>query len=653
MNSIYQFLFIPAFVLSGIIPSKGNTYYFSSTGGDDSRTAVQARQQATPWRSLGKLNRIFGQLQPGDSVLFKRGDVFYGSIVAGQSGVTGSPIVLAAYGQGEDPIISGFSKLSGWVSGGNGIWQAPCQGCGLGVNMVTIGDTAQAMGRYPNSGYLKIQSHTDNTAITDPGLAGGPDWTGADVVIRKNRFIIDRIPIVSQQGSTLTYKKGTYYQPMDNYGYFIQNDIRTLDQPGEWYYDPKQHTMNIYFGAGQPTAKVLASSIDTLVSIQNRQFLVFEGLNFQGANKDGFFLSGATNITLNRCRVSFSGLDGIKAVQSNNLTLSNLVVDHSNDNGILLKGAGSMVTDCRVTHTGTIPGIAIEEHSYVGIQIDGSNNTVQRSVIDTTGYAGIFFWHSNSSTIQNNSVDYFCFVKDDGGGIYTWSGDIDTVTRRDAGVISGNIVLNGITAAGGTDNAHAAIAMGIYLDENSSGVTVRNNTVAHCTTGIFLQDAHEVTVTGNTVYDNGTQLQIRRPQIKGNPHDNDISNNTAVADRGDQILFGLSSAVPTDVTGFANIHDNHYLRTGGGGPFFIVDVPQNNKNVQTRGQLSDWQAKYGKDANSDHQALPAGAVRFEYNTSKVNKVVTLDRAYKDAGGKVYQGQVELAPYTSVILIPNG
>jgi hypothetical protein len=35
------------------------------------------------------------------------------------------------------------------------------------------------------------------------------------------------------------------------------------------------------------------------------------------------------------------------------------------------------------------------------------------------------------------------------------------------------------------------------------------------------------------------------------------------------------------------------------------------------------------------------------------KGVSLDRAYKDAGGKVYQGQVRLEPFSSVILIPNG
>src|ERR1700748_20808 len=134
MKSIYSFLSILMPILLGIFPAKGNSYYFSSSSGDDSRSASQAQQSATPWKSLSKLNQVFPQLKPGDSVLFKRGDVFYGSIVAGQSGTSGNPIVLAAYGQGGDAIISGFSRLSGWKSAGKGIWQATCPGCGLRVN---------------------------------------------------------------------------------------------------------------------------------------------------------------------------------------------------------------------------------------------------------------------------------------------------------------------------------------------------------------------------------------------------------------------------------------------------------------------------------------------------------------------------------------
>jgi parallel beta-helix repeat protein len=653
MKSIYLLLSILMPIFAGIVPVWGNTYYFSSVNGDDTRSPAQAQQAATPWRSLAKLNQVFQQLQPGDSVLFKRGEAYYGSIVAGASGAEGRPIVIAAYGQGYEPIISGFSRLTGWKSGSaNGVWQAPCQGCGVRVNMVTVGNVAQPMGRYPNSGYLTIQSHSGNNSITDNGLSGSTDWTGAEVVIRKNRFIIDRNTVLSQQGGTLTYKGGSYYQPTDGFGYFIQNDIRTLDQPGEWYYDPKAQTMNIFYGAGPVPPDVMASSVETLVTIQGKQHIVFTGLTFTGSNGNAFNLSDAANIVLSSCRIDFTSLDAVNAIRSNNLTLSHLTVDHSNDNGINISGQSNTVSDCMVRHSGNIPGMGNAEHSYIGINISGQHNTVQYSTVDTTGYVGIFFL-GGPNLIKNNTVNYFCYLKDDGGGIYTWSGDIDSAKVRDAGIITGNIVLNGETAPDGTDKAHAAIANGIYLDENSSGVEVSNNTVAHCTSGIFLQDAHEVVVKGNTVYDNAAQIEIRHALDKGTLRNNDISGNTAVAAKGGQVVLLMSSGVTSGVGGnvaeFAGVHDNHYSTMGPGGTFYKVVTRQNNQNLQDKGALGDWQSKYGKDANSV-QSTQAGGIRFEYNDSKAVKSISLDGTYKDPGGKTFQGQMHLDPYTSEILI---
>jgi len=517
--------------------------------------------------------------------------------------------------------------------------------------MVTIQDTVQPMGRFPNSGYSTIQGHTANTSITDAHLAGGPDWTGADVVIRKNRFIVDRSTIVSQQNSTLNYKGGSFYPATDKFGYFIQNDIRTLDQPGEWYYDPKSHTMNIYFGSGQPAPDIMASSVDTLVSIRNKQYLVFKGLTFLGSNGNAFFLSDAANITLSFCRILFSSLDGVCAIRSTNLTLANLSIDHSDDDGVSIIGTGSMVTDCTVRHSGNVPGMGNPEHSYFGINIGGgSNNTVQYNTVDTSGYVGIFFL-GGPNMIKNNTVDYFCYIKDDGGGLYTWSGDIDSATTRKTGIVTGNVVLNGITAASGTDNAGAGIADGIYLDENTGQIEVSYNTVAHCTSGIFVQDSHEAVVKNNTLYDNGAQLEIRHALAKGTLRNNEISFNTAVAAKTNQTVLLISSGLPGDLGTFANLHDNYYGQVAGSGPLFRTSRRQDNRSVQDKGALGDFQARYGKETNSV-VAPPAAAIRFEYNASKNAKVVTLDRSYADASGKTYQGSLTLAPYTSVVLMPK-
>lgn len=80
-------------------------YYFSSTEGNDSRTSLEAQNPSTPWQSLKKLNSFFSNLLPGDSVLFKSGDVFVGSLNISRSGTSGAPITIASYGAGNGAIF--------------------------------------------------------------------------------------------------------------------------------------------------------------------------------------------------------------------------------------------------------------------------------------------------------------------------------------------------------------------------------------------------------------------------------------------------------------------------------------------------------------------------------------------------------------------
>jgi parallel beta-helix repeat protein len=638
-----------------VVSVRGNTYYFSSGAGDDSRTVQQAQHPETPWKTLNKLNTLFPSLRPGDSVLFRRGEIFTGVIRATRSGASGQPIVFSGYGTGRAPVISGFSGLTHWTSSGGGVWRTDCPLCGSAVNMVTIAGSAVPMGRTPNAndpngGYFTIQSHVKHESISDDNLGSGPDWSGAEVVMRKNRFILDRSRIVSQSGNTIMYKSGNYYEPTDKFGYFIQNDIRTLDQKGEWYYDPAARAMSVYFGDADPSGvDIRASSVDTLVVIKNQNWLVFDGLAFTGSNLDAFNVSGATGVSIANCSIAFSGLNAIKGIKTVNMSVSNVDIRSTNNNGIDVNGMGSMIQDNRVSQTGTIPGMGTGESSYLGINVGGTSNTVQYNRVDTTGYAGIFFLGS-LNMIRNNVVAYFAFVKDDGGGIYTWSGDIDTMVQRKTGIVTGNIVLDGITAPAGTDGKQSGIANGIYLDENSGMVEVTGNTVSRCTGGIFLQDVHEVTVTGNTLYDNGFQLSLRHPLLKGTLRNNRISDNTLVARTGAQTVLIVSSAVSGDVSSYADFDNNKYaqLSSGQGSFFKVVTRPGGGNQVQTKGNLDQWKSGFGKDANSRVSA-PSGNVLFEYNQEKTARPVTLNGAYSDLAGRSFRGEIKLEPFTSVLL----
>ncbi len=140
---------------------------------------------------------------PGDSALFKRGQVYVGSMTIWASGTTGQPLLIGAYGEGSKPIITGFTIVSDWSQLRSGIYQATSSSYPARLNVVVVDDVMQGMGRMPklsasNGGYWKIDSHSGNTAIDSANLDGQQSFVGGELVMRKIQWIMDRFSIDSQ-----------------------------------------------------------------------------------------------------------------------------------------------------------------------------------------------------------------------------------------------------------------------------------------------------------------------------------------------------------------------------------------------------------------------------------------------------------------------
>jgi hypothetical protein len=146
------------FILLALLASDATAvnYYFSTLTGDDSRTAQQAQSPSTPWQSIDRLNAMATSLKPGDSVLFRRGDTFYGTIVARTSGVAGNVIYYGAYGTGAAPVISGFTTVSSWTQHTDpNIYYATVDMPNLSI--VAINGEARGRGRFPNTGFSQLR----------------------------------------------------------------------------------------------------------------------------------------------------------------------------------------------------------------------------------------------------------------------------------------------------------------------------------------------------------------------------------------------------------------------------------------------------------------------------------------------------------------
>lgn len=59
-----------------------------------------------PWKTIFQVNQISQLLKPGDTVFFRRGDLFNGTLTIVSSGTSENPIVLTGYGDGAKPSFT-------------------------------------------------------------------------------------------------------------------------------------------------------------------------------------------------------------------------------------------------------------------------------------------------------------------------------------------------------------------------------------------------------------------------------------------------------------------------------------------------------------------------------------------------------------------
>ncbi len=649
------------FVLNRHLPQgNGTTYYIDSKNGNDNNSGTSLTQA---WKSIRKVNAI--RLTAGDQVLLKRGCIWSEQLTPAGNGTAGKPIVIGDYGSGALPEITGFDALDGWNAKGGGIWSGDCTSCSTDVNMVVLNNVVQPIGRYPNidatnGGYLTIDSH-DGNSISDNGLNGSPDWTGAEIVIRKNHWIIDRNTILSQSGNSVSYKSASSYPAANKFGFFIQNSPKTLDKKGEWYFDSATKKMLMFFGSGNPTnMDIRVSTKASLLSVTKMNNIVVRNIAFTGANKNTILVNGCSNISFINLSINYSGGNAFTITNTHALTISESTILNTNDNAIVgrFNCDSISINHNIIKNTGTIPGMGGNgDGSYSGILIKGSGNIISNNQIDSIGYNPISF--QGDIIVKNNVIDYFNFVKDDGGGIYTGDAN-NNVPLNGTRQIIGNLVFNGVNARPGTEPGRYAASSsalwpscGIYMDDNTKNVTISGNTVAHNNgAGIYIHNAYNITVQNNTAYDNFEQLLF---SYSFNFADeiakkNKVSDNIFVSGgRTKYVADFRSTKGSVGVSKMGVFRSNAYLSKPGQRELniqsSIIGVP-----LTSSADMSSWKSDYdSRDDSSFQKVSMPSDVRFECNKTDKPKVITLDGVYQDVKKNVYSKTVTLQPFTSIVL----
>ena len=526
-------------------------YYVDYAGGRDSAngTSPATPLQHAPGDPAATGTAANARLGPGDTVRFKGGVTYRGSIRARFDGAAGQPITYAGAGygtgaaiiEGADPVTAVAPCASAAACGGAAAWQK--------LSIVTFAPPQTAFIKFydaegilqesqwpaPSDAFFsddinsfavsaladkdKIESGQLNSPKLAALLKGAPGgtvqiWVFGNMVVRR--------PVTGIDGSVLRFDPGGIRLYPDRPGrYALTGSVAAIGAPGQY----------AEVGPGRAIVWVRPGG----------------GLMI-GNGRGGFDVGGRSHITISgfvfrHQTAAFGARSEGAPISRAGAVGTGLIIDGNRfEDSALWDGKGvitlSGIDGARITNNSIA---RIERGSGMRVGVNTRHITVTGNSIDRVGRTGFAFLGASDSEISDNVITNLRGVHGNGMSLYlnnrrisvtnnrvletvrpmTFHGDRNTVAPGDHDfTIERNIFI-------ATDNAQAALTS---WGAKTRGVTIRNNVLVASRGGLLANEGD----TGVTISDNYLSgIIFNRSQ----PAEWTVANNRT-ADRGLRFAAG-------------------------------------------------------------------------------------------------------------------
>jgi parallel beta-helix repeat protein len=654
----------PAVLLAALlfsIPAFAATYYVSNSGLD-----TNPGTQAQPFATLGRaLSRSAGS----DTILLARGAVFReGGLAIGGSRTVG------AYGPATlpRPVLAGSAVVTGWTPWAQNPQVLVATPSVTAIQQVYVDGRRMPLARTPNAGWLRTDTGTADNQIVDAALASLPGaasgyWTGAQVRWRKWSWIYETRTVSADTGAgTLTLAGATTLGGLAGIGsgYYLDNTLKALDSPGEWFYDSAANRLYLYPPSGAAAATMVVEAAYRPKAADLGGATV-EDLAVQHFTTTGLGINNPS--TLRRCLIQHIGGTGIGTSWNCSGTLiTECTVRDILDNGITWVEnpsgtGGSVVERSTLERIGSVPGLAGSGSWHgAGIIVNAAKAlTIRLNHISETGYAGIILGN-DGQTVTRNVFRRCMAALNDGAAIYT---------NCSASVITENIILDTV---GDLDSSPpwTPLGHGIWPEflEKFHDSQILNNTVyGSGGDGIWLPNNFACTVSGNVLVSNrlaGLSLGGYESAASGVLQENNTLQNNLLAigarpwrPAPGQVQTLAAWASQNDyLLGFATFADfdidfgtltGTRLLTQNGADLVLRDGG-------TSRSLAQWQTEEAAWADPAPTTYQGNGYLFINDTeATVACPLPSGVTWQQLGGGAVGATVSLAPFRSVVLLATG
>ena len=283
----------------------------------------------------------------------------------------------------------------------------------------------------------------------------------------------------------------------ENAQFHVLNALSEIDRPGEWVIDRAARRVYLWPVGSEPIRFAAAPG---LVDVRDVTDITFDGFVFEYVRTTAVRFNNSVRAKVLSSVFRHTSSWGVKVARGTDCRVEGCDMYDLGEGGVSLEGGdfktltpGNNVADNNHIHH---YGLVVPNYRP-GVQLDGVGNRCTHNLIHHTLHQAVAFG-GNDHVIGFNVCHDCCTFNDDAGTIYCCQRD----WSKRGTVIEHNIIhMTG-------KQPRATHTEAIYLDDYSSGVTVRGNIINRASYGVYIGGGQDCDVYGNVIMNCGAAISL-------------------------------------------------------------------------------------------------------------------------------------------------